>query len=128
MSDSIIAKKSRAFALRVIKLYKYLKRRGEDVMSKQVLRSGTSIGANVSEGLYAQSREDFASKNSIALKEARETFYWLDLLNEAGYLPKTDSTETLISECNELIAMLVSTVKTVHPRTHHSSLITHHSS
>lgn len=116
MSDSIIAKKSRAFALRVIKLYKYLKRRGEDVMSKQVLRSGTSIGANVSEGLYAQSREDFASKNAIALKEARETFYWLDLLNEAGYLPKTDSTETLISECNELIAMLVSTVKTVHPR------------
>lgn len=128
MSDSILATKSRAFALRVIKLYKYLKRRGEDVLSKQVLRSGTSIGANISEGLYAQSREDFASKNSIALKEARETFYWLDLLNEAGYLPKTDSTETLISECNELIAMLVSTVKTVHPRTtHHSSLNTHHS-
>lgn len=126
MSDSIIAKKSRAFALRVIKLYKYLKRRGEDVMSKQVLRSGTSIGANVSEGLYAQSREDFASKNSIALKEARETLYWLDLLNESGYLPKTDSTETLISECNELIAMLVSTVKTVHPRTPRSSPLTHH--
>ena len=119
MTNSILSKKSKAFALRVIKLYKYLKRRGEDVMSKQVLRSGTSIGANVSEGLFAQSRDDFASKNSIALKEARETFYWLDLLNEAGYLPKTDSTESLISECDELIAMLVSTVKTVHPRVHH---------
>ena len=117
MSDSIIANKSKAFALRIIKLYKYLKRRGEDVMAKQVLRSGTSIGANVAEGLHAQSREDFASKNSIALKEARETYYWLDLLKEAGYLPKTDSTDTLISECNELIAMLVSTVKTVRPRT-----------
>jgi four helix bundle protein len=93
-------------------LYKYLKRRGEDVMSKQVLRSGTSIGANVSEGLFAQSREDFASKNSIALKEARETYYWLDLLNDAGYLPKTDSAQTLLADCNELIAMLVSTVKT----------------
>ena len=116
MADSIIAQKSKAFALRVIKLYKYLKRRGEDVMSKQVLRSGTSIGANVSEGLFAQSREDFASKHSIALKEARETYYWLDLLNEAGYLPKTHSTETLLTECNELIAMLVSTVKTVKPR------------
>ena len=111
-SDSIIARKSRAFALRIVKLYKYLKRRGVDVMSKQVLRSGTSIGANVSEGLFAQSREDFASKNSIALKEARETYYWLDLLNDAGYLPKTDSTQTLLADCNELIAMLVSTVKT----------------
>ena len=117
MSDSIIAQRSKKFALRIIKLYKYLKRRGEDVMAKQVLRSGTSIGANVSEGLYAQSREDFASKNSIALKEARETYYWLDLLNDAGYLPKADSTKTLISDCDELIAMLVSTVKTVKPRT-----------
>lgn len=115
--DGPLVIKSKAFALRVIKLYKYLRRHGEDVMSKQVLRSGTSIGANVSEGTFAQSREDFASKNSIALKEARETQYWLDLLNEAGYLPKTDSTKTLITDCNELIAMLVSTVKTVRPRT-----------
>ena len=112
MSDSIIAQRSRAFALRIVKLYKYLRRRGEDVMSKQVLRSGTSIGANVSEGLYAQSRDDFTSKNSIALKEARETYYWLDLLNEAGYLPKTESTNTLLAESKEIIAMLVSTVKT----------------
>jgi hypothetical protein len=62
--------------------------------------------------LNALKSQDFASKNSIALKEARETYYWLDLLNDAGYLPKTDSTQTLLADCNELIAMLVSTVKT----------------
>ena len=71
--------KSKAFALRIIKLYKFLKGKHEDVMSKQVLRCGTSIGANVAEGIFAQSADDFISKNSIALKEARETFYWLDL-------------------------------------------------
>ena len=104
--------KSKAFALRIIKLYKFLKGKHEDVMSKQVLRCGTSIGANVAEGIFAQSADDFISKNSIALKEARETFYWLDLLATAGFLPQTKSTESLVAECKELIAMLVATVKT----------------
>lgn len=112
MKDNVLADKSKAFALRIIKLYKFLKRKGEDVMSKQVLRSGTSIGANVAEGIFAQSRDDFASKNSIALKEARETYYWLDLLISAGYLPESESTRTLLAECKELIAILVATVKT----------------
>ena len=110
--QNVLADKSKAFALRVIKLYKFLKRRGEDVMSKQVLRSGTSIGANVAEGIFAQSADDFISKNSIALKEAHETYYWLDLLQTAGYLPDTDSTKTLLAECKELIAILVASVKT----------------
>ena len=109
---NVLAEKAKSFALRIIKLFKYLQRKREVVMSKQVLRCGTSIGANIAEGEFAQSAEDFVSKNSIALKEARETAYWLDLLSASGYLPDTDSTRTLLSECNELIAILVATVKT----------------
>ena len=112
MNNNPLETKSKAFALRIIKLYKYLKSKREDVMSKQVLRSGTSIGANVAEGIFAQSADDFISKNSIALKEAHETYYWLDLLQTAGYLPDTDSTKTLLAECKELIAILVASVKT----------------
>ena len=109
---NVLAEKSRSFALRIIKLFKYLQGKHEVVMSKQILRCGTSIGANVAEGVFAQTAEDFVSKNSIALKEARETAYWIDLLSASGYLPDTDSTRTLVSECNELIAILVATVKT----------------
>ena len=109
---NVLAEKSKSFALRIIKLFKYLQGKREVVMSKQVLRCGTSIGANIAEGEFAQSAEDLVSKNSIALKEARETAYWLDLLSASGYLPDTDSTRTLLSECNELIAILVATVKT----------------
>ena len=112
MKENPLETKSKAFALRIINLYKYLKSKREDVMSKQVLRSGTSIGANVAEGIFAQSADDFISKNSIALKEAHETYYWLDLLQTAGYLPDTDSTKTLLAECKELIAILVASVKT----------------
>ena len=91
-SDSIIARKSRAFALRIVKLYKYLKRRGEDVMSKQVLRSGTSIGANVSEGLFAQSREDFGtSKFLVEIPTAGPSADTLKLTA----LPSRFATETL---------------------------------
>ena len=116
MKENALEVKSKAFALRIIKLYKFLKGKHEDVMSKQVLRCGTSIGANVAEGIFAQSADDFISKNSIALKEARETYYWLDLLQTAGYLPDTDSTKTLLAECKELIAILVASVKTAKSR------------
>lgn len=109
---NVLEEKSRLFALRIIKLYKYLRSKREDVMSKQVLRSGTSIGANVAEGVFAQSADDFICKNTIALKEARETYYWLGLLLDSGYLPATKSTETLLSENKELIAILVASVKT----------------
>ena len=86
MNESIIYDKSLAFAQRIVKVYKVLAgERKEYVMSKQLLRSGTSIGANVSEAIYAQSRPDFIHKMSIALKEAHETEYWLKLLNSGEY-------------------------------------------
>ena len=81
-------------------------------MSKQLLRSGTSIGANVAEGQFAQSRADFVLKYSIALKEASETRYWLELLQAAGNLPNSASTHTLVADCVELIRLLVASLKT----------------
>ena len=112
MKGNIIENKSKAFAQRIVKLYGYLRGRRECVMSKQVLRSGTSIGANVAESKYAQSSDDFISKISIALKEASETYYWLELLYDAGYLPNKPQTKTLFEDCDEIIRILVSSVKT----------------
>ena len=102
---------ARNFALRVIKLYEFLKtEKKEFIMSKQIFRSGTSIGANVFEGKNAQSRADFSSKMNIALKEATETGYWLDLLHEANCLD--DSLfESLNDECSKIIAVLTKIVK-----------------
>src|SRR5690606_14159227 len=82
-TDNIIAKKSFDFAVAIIKLYVHLKQNNEFIISKQLLRSGTSIGANVEEAIAPQSKKDFISKMSIASKEARETKYWLRLLSEA---------------------------------------------
>jgi len=112
MRENPVGTKSEAFALRIVKLYKFLKLHREDVLSRQVLRSGTSIGANVAEAQYAQSRADFVMKMSIALKEASETRYWLKLLVNAGYLPDDDATTSIVADCNELIRLLTSTVKT----------------
>ena len=81
-------------------------------MSKQVLRSGTSIGANVSEAIYASSRRDFVAKLQIAKKEAAETLYWLELLASCGYITE-NMYESLSKDCNELLAMITATVKTV---------------
>jgi four helix bundle protein len=84
--ESIVGEKSLAFAKRIAKCYRYLKdKKKESVMSKQLLRCGTSIGANIREGLYAQSRKDFISKLNIALKEAGETDYWLEVIHSADY-------------------------------------------
>ena len=112
--DNIVEQKSRAFAIRIVNLFKYLRdRRREDIMSRQVLRSGTSIGANVFEGTYAQSKEDFVNKYSIALKEANETRYWLQLLSDTGYLSATDATaESLVEDCVELIRILTASIRT----------------
>ena len=105
--------RTKKFAIRIVKLYQYLiDERHERVMSKQVLRSGTSIGANVAEGLFGASHADFTNKYAIALKEANETRYWLDLLKETGYLPAGESTASLIGECTAIIAILASSVKT----------------
>ena len=84
-------------------------------MSKQILKSGTSIGANIKEGIYAQSRLDFGSKLSIALKEAGETEYWLELLEEAGYLPK-NLADSLLMDCVELIKLLISITKKIYEK------------
>lgn len=112
MKQSPIHLKSYAFALRIIKLYKYLNTEHKEyVLSKQVLRSGTSIGALVKESEHAQSKADFIHKMSIALKEANETEYWLSLLKDSGYI--TDkSFESLHSDATELLKLLISIVKT----------------
>ncbi|MGN1411809.1 MAG: four helix bundle protein [Oscillospiraceae bacterium] len=89
--NNIIADKSKIFAIRVVNLYKYLcAEKKEYVLSKQVLRSGTSIGANVKESIYTQSKADFISKLSISLKEASETEYWLELLFNTNYISKNE--------------------------------------
>ncbi len=113
MNDgNVIRSKSKAFALRIIRMYQYLcNEKKEFVLSKQVLRSGTSIGANVSEALRGQSRADFFAKLNIALKEASETEYWLELLHESGYIDK-GAFDSLYSDNQELLRILVAITKT----------------
>ena len=102
---------ARDFAIRIVNMYKYLvENNREYIMSKQLFRSGTSIGANVFEGKNAQSRPDFASKMSIALKEATESAYWIDLLHETKYI--TDSEfQSVSQDCSRIIAVLTKIVK-----------------
>lgn len=110
--ENVIVGKSKHFAIRCIKAYKYLtKEKQEYVMSKQLLRCGTSIGANVKEAIRGQSKPDFGAKMNIALKEASESEYWIELLQETDYLDATQS-ESLLSDCVELIKLLTSIVKT----------------
>ncbi len=111
VSESIIQKKSFQFALVAIELYKKLQSSGEFVLSKQLLRSGTSIGANVEEATAGQSRRDFLAKMAIASKEARETKYWLRLLQQSKVVEVDVEEELRLIE--ELVRMLAATVKTV---------------
>lgn len=107
------AEKSYAFALRIIKLRRFLcEGEGEPDISNQILRSGTSIGANVEEALGAQSRKDFKHKLAIAYKEARETHYWIRLLRDSAFI-QGDSADSLLSDCNELLKIIGSTLKTL---------------
>ena len=113
MKDSIINDKSKDFALRIIKLYKYLTLKAEPrefVLSKQIQRSGTSIGNNVTQTLRDQSRPDFRAKMSIALKEASETEYWLELLYESEYIDEK-SYSSIINDNIEIIRILTRIVK-----------------
>ena len=112
MKDSILFAKSKAFALRIVRLYKYLRKRKESVIAKQMLRSGTSIGANIAESRYAQSKSDFTSKLQIALKEAAETEYWLELLRDSDLVESSSAFDSLCADCTELIKLLTSSVKT----------------
>ena len=112
MKDNIIETKSFDFAVRIVNLYKYLKdKRTEDALSKQLLRSGTSIGANVAEAEQAQSKPDFVSKMNIALKETSETKYWIKLLRATEFLSEKES-NSLLADCVELEKILVSIIKT----------------
>ena len=111
MVNSIIQQKSRDFAIRIIGCYKFLtEQKNEFIMSKQLLRCGTSIGANTRESKNAQSRMDFLNKLNIALKEADETEYWLDLLHETKYLDDQQYT-SLNDNCIELIKILTASIK-----------------
>ena len=112
MKSSILLTKSKAFALRIVRIYKYLRERKESVIAKQMLRSGTSVGANIAESRYAQSKSDFASKLQIALKEAAETEYWLELLRDGELVDPSSAFDTLLADCTELIKLLTSSVKT----------------
>ena len=107
-----ILEKAEAFALRIVRLYQHLVEKGERVMSKQVLRSGTSIGANITEGHYGASRADFINKYAIAEKEAAETRYWLTLLIKSGYLRNNETTRSLVADCSELVRLLAASIKT----------------
>ena len=112
MKENVIVDKSKAFALRIIKMYRYLcKEKKEFVLSKQVLRSGTSIGVNVKEAVRGQTKPDFYAKMNVALKETSETEYWLELLHESDYIDKK-SFENIYKDCQELLRILASITKT----------------
>ena len=112
MKENLLIDKSLAFASRIIKLYQYLTTAKQElVISKQIVRSGTSIGANINEANYGQSKDDFISKMHIALKETSETEYWLRLLTMSEYLTN-DMGDSLLTDCLELKRMLVASINT----------------
>ena len=112
MADNAILEKSKAFAVRVIRLYQFLcNEKHEFILSKQMLRSGTSIGANVREAIRGQSKPDFYAKLNIALKEADEAEYWLELLQETDYLTPQQF-QSIYADCEELVKLLVAITKT----------------
>jgi four helix bundle protein len=112
MSKSILKDKSYAFAILIVKLSQLLvSDKKEYILSKQLLRSGTAIGALIREAEFAQSRKDFINKMSISLKEANETLYWIDLLKDTNYIDKNQHS-ILLPLNKELVAMLVSSIKT----------------
>ena len=113
MAENVIYKLSKTFALRIVKVYNYLTQsKGEYVMSKQLYRSGTSVGANIAESLYAQSDADYVSKLKISLKEASETKYWLELLYESEYIAKSEF-DSLVNDINTIVGTLVNIVNKV---------------
>ena len=112
MGDNAVLDKTKSFALRIIKLYSHLtENKREFIMSKQLLRSGTSIGANTREALRGHSKADFYYKLNIALKEADESAYWMELLHESNYID-SKLFASIYADCNEIIAILVSITKT----------------
>ena len=116
-TENVLLTKSYAFAIRIVNLYKFLYQDKRDVViSRQILRSGTSIGANAEEAVGAQSRKDFISKLSIAYKEARETYYWLRLLRDTNFISQEQATSLLI-DCEEVLKITGSILKTTKEKT-----------
>jgi four helix bundle protein len=112
MAESIVYEKSKKFAVRIVKLYQHLtENKKEYTLSKQLLRSGTSIGANIREALNGQSHKDFIAKLHIALKEAGETDYWLELMHETEYISDKEF-QSIAEDCTEINKLLVSIIKT----------------
>ena len=110
--NNVVVIKSYDFAVRIVKLYQYIiKEKKEFALSKQILRSGTSIGANIEEAMGGQSKKDFIAKLSISYKEARETHYWLRLLKDTGYLTESLSS-SLLNDCEALLKIIGSILKT----------------
>ncbi|HOT14129.1 MAG TPA: four helix bundle protein [Bacteroidales bacterium] len=110
--ENILREKSYAFAIRIVKLAQHLNNeKHEHIISNQILRSGTAIGALVRESEFGQSKADFISKLSIALKEANETDYWLSLLKDSSYLSENEF-NSISPECTELIKLLISSINT----------------
>lgn len=111
-NHNVILVKSKTFALRIIKLYEYLIEKYRiSPIANQILKSGTSIGANIREAIRAQSKPDFYSKMNISLKESEETEYWLELLHESGYITQ-EQFDSMYNDCQEILKMLVSITKT----------------
>ena len=112
MKENVAGEKSMAFAIRIVNLYQILcKKRKEFVMAKQVLRAGTSIGANIAEAECSISRKEFLAKNYIAFKECAETKYWLELLYKTGYITLEEYSSIMV-DCNEIYRILASITKT----------------
>lgn len=110
---STLHNKSYLFAVRIVNMVRHIAEYHREVtITKQILRSGTAIGALVREAEFAQSPQDFINKLSIALKESNETFYWLNILKDTGYLEQ-NSFDSMLEDCDELIALLISSIKTV---------------
>jgi len=111
MKDNIVFVKSKKFALRIIKLYKYLcDEKKEFILSKQLLRCGTSIGANIAEAIHSMSKREFIAKMNISLKESAETEYWLELLKDSEYITEKEY-NSLNSHCVELKSLLIAIIK-----------------
>jgi len=113
---NIVLEKSRKFAIRIYNLHKYLcEEKREYVLAKQLLRSGTSIGANLSEAQYSVSKKEFMVKTTISLKECAETEYWLDLLKETNILSQQEY-DTIIKDCKDILHILIAIVKTTNEK------------
>ncbi|MDX5422771.1 MAG: four helix bundle protein [Hymenobacteraceae bacterium] len=117
MKENVVAEKSYAFALRMVKLYKHLSlEKKEFILSKQVLRSGTSVGANIEEAIAASSKADFINKLNIAAKETRETIYWLRLLKDSDFITKSSfgSVHQDAVELKKILSSILLTTKSTH--------------